>query len=70
MMANLMRGAPRARPRDLFSFPVPEAGGQTLGDISDSLVQHSNMLQSELNRVLGRVGNGPELSIDNVLQLL
>lgn len=70
MMANLMRKAPRARPRELFSFPVPEAGGQTLGELSDSLVAHANMLQNELNRVLGRAQNAPELTIDNVLQLL
>lgn len=70
MMANLMRKAPRARPRELFSFSVPEAGGQTFGELSDSLVAHANRLQNELNRVLGRAQNAPELTIDNVLQLL
>jgi hypothetical protein len=70
MMTNLMKTAPRARPRDLFSYRVPEAGGQTFGDLSDSLVSHANALQAELNRLLGRAETAPALTIDNVLQLL
>ena len=70
IMANLMKSAPRARPRDLFSYRVPEAGGQTFGELSDSLVRHANTLQSEMNRVLQRADTAPALTIDNVLQLL
>lgn len=70
MMANLMKTNPRARPRDLFSYGVPEAGGQSFGDLSDSLVGHANTLQSELNRLLSRADTAPALTIDNVLQLL
>lgn len=70
MMANLMKTAPRARPRDLYSYRVPEAGGQTFGDLSDSLVGHANTLQSELNRLLARADTAPALTIDNVLQLI
>jgi hypothetical protein len=70
IMANLMQNAPRARPRDLYSYRVAEAGGQTFGELSDSLVRHANTLQSEMNRVLQRSDTAPVLTIDNVLQLL
>ncbi len=70
ILANLMKNAPRARPRDFFSYRVAEAGNQTFGELSDSLVRHSNTLQSELNRVLGRADTASSLTIDNVLQLL
>ncbi|MDQ6909655.1 MAG: hypothetical protein M3Z84_02550 [Actinomycetota bacterium] len=70
ILANLMKNAPRARPRELYSYRVPEAGNQTFEELSDSLVRHANTLQSELNRVLRRGDTAPELTIDNVLQLL
>lgn len=70
IMASLVKDAPRAHARDLFPYRVPESGGQTFGDLSESLVEHANMLQSELNRLLQRADNAPVLTIDNVLQLL
>lgn len=63
-------GSGPVNPRELLDVRVAQAGNQTLGTITDSLLQHVNKLQVELNRVLGRRAAGRPLTLDDVLALL
>lgn len=70
MLASANEAGPVRRPQDLLGRRVAEAGGRTLGELTDSLLGHLDMLQSELNRVLGRDGSARPLTFDAVLGLM
>lgn len=58
-------------PEELFGARV-QAQGRTwaFGDFTKAFVDHANLVQAELNQVLGRADAGPPMSMDAVLRIL
>ena len=58
-------------PEDLFRATVQVKGrAWSFGDFTGAFVEHANLVQAELNAVLGRADPGPPLSMDAALRVL
>lgn len=70
MLESAAGGDAYRHPRELLDRRVAEAGGQRLGALTDSLLNHVNMLQDELNRLLARGRCPRPLTFEAVIGLL
>lgn len=71
LLHQLMESTGVRDPRQLFGATVLVDGRpRPFGFVSESLVEHANLVQVDLNRVLGRAGDPPPLAFDDVLRLL
>ncbi len=70
VLGNLTEGGD-VGPEELLGASV-QVDGRTwaFGDFTQAFVDHANLVQAELNHVLGRADPGPPLSMDAVLRLL
>ncbi len=71
VLGNLNQERPGASPEELFAEVVTVAGRTgTFGDLTEALAHHGTQVQSGLNQVLGRSGEGPPLTLTTLLQML
>ena len=70
MLEGLSRG-PNTRPEQLFGEVVQVDGRPwTFGRLTQAFVEYANVVQAELNRILGRAENAAPVTLNEALRLL
>ena len=71
VLENLTRTAGGSDPKRLFGSMVQVEGRTwSFGALTDAFVEYANIVQNDLNRLLGRAEDAPAITFEEVLRIL